>query len=397
MQKTVGIQAVGLGGSFHEIAARDYFYMDEEDIKLAPYLHHSELVEAFHRQHVDEMVIAVDNTVSGRVLTAVDALSGMPSNVHVVGSRVVPIEQKLLLAPGILEDDITALMSQRPAVEQCYGYIRNKGLVVIESSDTLQAAKRVKETGGMIGGYVVGAIASSSAGVNNGLTVGRTLNDRQDNATKFWRVSREKKWDESGSHVAITFDLPSASGALLRAIQIISSEHGYDISDVDSHLHPHTDKKRSFFVELIRNSSKNPATLVYALRSSNIRSRLLGIYDSEELVVLEDDSEQIPVALMHDEWEARRGLLMEDNARVLHVEACNQPKALLAILKCLKGVNILDMSRPTVPRGDNFSRGFYFVLDGKTRDTNIDEVIKKLEQASFGASQFTYKNGKLTS
>ena len=394
-QKLVGIQAIGLGGSFHEIAARDYFQITEET-RLVPYLNHQQLMEAFHTRQIDELVIAVDNTVSGRVITAVNALNGLPRSVHVVGSKVVPIEQRLLYAPDTRQEAITAVMSQRPALDQVSKYIASKSLHEIECDDTLQAAEIVFKSGGRIDGFVVAAIASSLAGITLGLEVGEIVNNRPDNATKFWRLSREKSWDTSGTHASITFDLPAnAPGSLLRAIKIISNEQGYDITDFDSHLHPYSIGKRSFYAELARPPTKNPKKLISSLHSNGIHSRLLGIYDSEDLLIGDESPSTIPQAITHDMWAARKGLQMTEGAPVLYVEASNVPKSLLGMLKCLTSINIDDLSRPTVPLGNNFARGFYVAINPKTQQSDVLNSVQSLRTHGFVVSHFSYKNGKL--
>lgn len=390
---SIGIQAAALGGSFHEIAATELFSIPSEN--LVPFAHHAELVKALQNKKIGSAVIAVDNNVSGRVITAIDSLRGLTRDIHIIGSGVLPVEQMLLIPPDMYEEEIEAVMSQRPALDQCQAYIHANGLVEVPEKDTLYAAQIVAKQKGIINGKRTAAIASRLAGQTTDLVAIRAINDRPDNGTKFWYVSREKNWQENGTHVALTFDLPTnAPGALYRAVQVIAGEHNYDFTDFDSHLQPWHANKRSFFAELKRGTKNSPANLATALRKNNIRSRILGVYNASELVV-EDSDMSIPPAISHDTWNARQGLVLPHESPVLHMEVQNKPKALLHVLGCLRRCNILDISRPTMPSGNNFQRGFYIVLDKEVTSHTLQDSCSRLLAKGFEVTLFKSKNGTL--
>jgi len=387
INQRVGIQAVSLGGSFHEIAVNELGYPSEQ---LVPFPHHEALLHGVYSDNIDKAVYAIDNTRSGRVQTAISALAGA-RGVHIIEVIDIPVPQRVLRHPDTPRQNIKNVISQIPALDQCRQYIACEGWEDIEESDTLLAAQRVAESHGIIDGMPTVALASEMAGRKLNLVIEDVASDDQDSTTRFWVLSKQKDWDESGSHSAFTFEVPNRQQGLHGAVDIISGQ-GYDITDIDSHLTPATVDKRAFFAE-VENNGHNIKHLMKKLRQSNITSTLLGVYDSSGPLIIDKTGDTTPPAVNHDHWRATSGLTIEDGSDVVYIGAKNKPKSLLGMLNILKITSIHDMSRPIAANENR--RGFYFVLDKDTERELVVNILAKLKHNGYEVESLEYTNGRV--
>lgn len=371
--KLVGIQAESLGGSFHEEAASIAYA--GQDVSYVPYQQHGNLLRGLFAGEVDEIVTAVDNNTSGRVVTGIDALRNH-SGVQVRGSITIPIQQRLLLYPGMELEDLDAVMSQRPALSQCERHIANAGLKTIESHDTLFSASQVRKLKGVYDGMSFAALASRLAGETNELTIGPAFQDNPHNATKFWIVTRGHI-DVPGTHTALTFEVRDRPGELRRAVGVLSVDYGLNLTDIDSHLAPHREQTRAFFAEVEHGEAAQITPVLVQLASEGFAPKVLGHYTPMNTLEVED-GQQIPPALKHDMWEGRKGLDVSPDAVTMYIETDHRPGALYNMLGCLTNCNLVDLGRPIVPKDHHFNRGFYVILDPDTHPAQLQATLDKL-------------------
>ncbi|MFZ1249664.1 MAG: prephenate dehydratase domain-containing protein [Candidatus Saccharimonadales bacterium] len=400
--ETIGIQAappvngVFQSGSFHQKAVNEFFGIDATNStavsaaekRLACYPTHNALIQALGEQAIHTAMIAVDNTYSGRVKSAIEAMRGTDgSNYRIVGKIAIAVDQYLLLPPGSREDDITQVMSQLPALVQAEGAIEENGWEALEHHDTVASAQLVAAQAGMVAGKdgtpkLTAAIASDLAGRKAGLHVGRKLST-EGNATTFWLITDQSTVPESlaenPTHAAFTFSVPDSKGSLLEIVSRLS-DAGLDLTDIDCHL-ASTESRRSFFVELKLGAQ------AHSTKFHEIMAELKEAYDINVLGVYQDRTtpdvhtamirtHKTDLALVHELWNGRSGGEIAQNSPVVYVEAKNTVGSLKGMLTAFRdnSINIVDMSRPYAPTG-NGSRGFYFVL---SPGTVADEVLAQL-------------------
>jgi prephenate dehydratase len=243
----------------------------------------------------------------------------------------------------------------------------------------------------------LGAIASSMAGRTHGLKDHGPINDYDQNATKFWLLTamRGRSKGISGNHVGMTINVSDTAGGLKKGVESVEAM-GYIVRDMDSHLHPGSAAVRSFFLELKRTHGKNPYDLLKVLRADGINSNILGVYDDHSQLVIPDNPESVPAAIAHDEWEGRVGLDTPEGSTVIYVAQKGIDAPLSPLLKEMARVNINDMSRPTRPHGNDFERGYYFVLDPATEESQVSEIIAEIHcNKAYDVQRLDYKNGAL--
>lgn len=380
----VGIQGE-LGGSFHEEAAR-IVYGDKPDVRYVPYGYHDKLLEALFRGQVHDVVSAVDNNTSGRVTTSIDAINNH-TNVRVIGSVTMPIRQHLLLYPGDTVDDLDSVMSQQPALDQCYDNLRRLGLQAHPASDTVWSARHVNERHGRNSPYIhtgsrFGAIASALAGKTHGLIVGPALQDNPNNATKFWVIT-DRQVERTGTHTAMTFEVPDKAGELCRAIGIISVEYGLNLTDIDTHLKPHNPRSQAFFAELECSDPDKIKAAMERLSNEGFEPHVIGEYTPINRLEVANTNQHIPRILQLQLWNAYQRDDRPDTAEALYIETDHRPGALYAVLACLSACNLLDVSRPTVPKDHDFNRGFYITIDPLTDKKVSQAAIEALAQHDY--------------
>ena len=103
--KRVSIQ--GYEGSFHQVAAQQFFGKDVEVITCATF---REVIRvASNKKESDGGVMAIENSIAGSILPNYNLLQ--KSNLRVVGEIYLQIEQHLLVNPGVGLDEIREVHS----------------------------------------------------------------------------------------------------------------------------------------------------------------------------------------------------------------------------------------------------------------------------------------------
>jgi len=385
--KSIGIQAASLGGSFHEMAAIEFYGETLVEHTLVPVYDHAELVERYAQpdSDLDELLIAVDNTTSGRVLSAIEALRKLSPQFSITGSITIKVEQQLLAHPETSIDRITQVLSQKPALDQCDEHIQGSWFTRREHHDTLGAAQLVMKNKGIVHGRTTAAIASSLAAKTSGLRViNPQYNDNPDNATKFWVVSPSRLKIVHGERTALTFEIPDTPGSLLHAVGILSSRRGLNLTDIDSHLSPLKKGKRGFFVEVEQRSGSIQKT-VAQLQKAGYHPTVLGSYTPIQPMEVTQPNGSMPPALRHDTWRGREGLRHQKGSQTLYIETDHQSGALYRMLGHLTEINLLDLGRPVIPKDRHFNRGFYAVVPPRAGTRKIAKALQSLQSEGFSA------------
>ncbi len=406
------VQGVFQTGSFHQKAVNEFFGVDEEDTtqihhaeqQLRCFKTHEELLAALAGQVIRTAMVAVDNTYSGRVATAIEALRVRGNRYKIIGRIAIAVDQHLLLPAGLQEKDVEQVISQLPALKQAGQEIDKNGWKTVAFHDTVASAVRVQETGGNLPGSdgvirKTAAIASVLAGKSAGLTVGPRLS-QEGNATTFWLISDEPEKHagilSQPTHSAFTFSVPDSKGGLLDIVSRLS-DAGFDLTDIDCHLAA-PDAKRSFFTEVRlseRATSQNLMSILEELGEA-YDVQILGTYEDRtkaDVHTAMTRTQSTDLASIHALWNGRNGEEIAKNSPVVYVEATNTVGSLKGMLESFyeNDINIVDMSRPYAPTG-NGARGFYFVLAPSTPTAS---VLNELSRAGYQTQLCVHDGEKL--
>ena len=98
--KKIAIQ--GYAGSFHQVAAQQFF---GEDTQVIPCATFREVIKvASNKKESHGGVMAIENSIAGSILPNYTLLQ--KSNLKIVGEVYLRIEQNLLVTPGVRLEDI---------------------------------------------------------------------------------------------------------------------------------------------------------------------------------------------------------------------------------------------------------------------------------------------------
>lgn len=211
----------GIKGSFHDIAAHQYFEGEELDIVCC-----SDFERLFREMKSDDNVLglmAIENTIAGSLLHNYELLRD--SGMTIVGEHKLHIEHSLMCLPDDDFEDITEVNSHPVALMQCRGYLsRNPQMKVVEVDDTAGAAEQISRQG--MRGHA--AICHVGAAPLYGMRVlEQGIEDNKHNYTRFlllcdpWNADRLRDTRQTDKS-SIVFTLPHAEGSLSQVLSIFS-------------------------------------------------------------------------------------------------------------------------------------------------------------------------------
>ena len=107
--KRIAIQ--GYEGSFHHIAANQYF---GRDIEIVPCDTFRAVASAVKQGEVDMGLMAIENSIAGSIIPNYSILQD--ENLQVAGEVYLPIKQNLMVLPDVKLEDIEEVQSHSMAL-----------------------------------------------------------------------------------------------------------------------------------------------------------------------------------------------------------------------------------------------------------------------------------------
>ena len=217
--KRIAIQ--GEIGSFHDIAARQYF--EGEQLQLICCQTFEQVYESIRQDPTVIGMAAIENTIAGSLLHNYELLRD--SGTTVVGEHKLHITHCICCLPDDDWNTITEVHSHPVALMQTRHYLeQHPQLRVVEAGDTAGSAKMIAEEGRA--GWA--AICHAEAARLYGLKVLEdSIEDNKHNFTRFLVCSMPQKADMLRPLVetnksSIVFALPHEEGSLSAVLAILS-------------------------------------------------------------------------------------------------------------------------------------------------------------------------------
>ena len=217
--KRIAIQ--GAHGSFHDIAARQYF--KDEQIQLICCSTFEEVFDNMKRDATIIGMVAIENTIAGSLLHNYELLRA--SGVAVVGEHKLHIQHSICCLP---EDDwstVREVHSHPVALMQCNQFLsQHPALKVVEAEDTAGSAEYIMKN--QCRGWA--AICNASAAEMYGMKVLEDqIEDNKHNFTRFLVVSNPNKADflrplDRTTKASLVFLVPHDEGSLSKVLTILS-------------------------------------------------------------------------------------------------------------------------------------------------------------------------------
>lgn len=222
--KRVAIQ--GVLGSFHDIAAHQYF--EGEQLQIICCSTFEQVFENIKRDPTVIGLMAIENTIAGSLLHNYELLRS--SGTTIVGEHKLHIQHAISCLPDQGWSDIREVHSHPVALMQCRDFLSNHpDMKAVESEDTAGSAEYISKH--ECRGWA--AICHADAAKLYGLKVLEDhIEDNKHNFTRFLVVCDPRKADflrplDQTNKASLVFSLPHEEGSLSKVLTILSF---YDIN-----------------------------------------------------------------------------------------------------------------------------------------------------------------------
>lgn len=210
----------GIRGSFHDIAAHEYFGRDIELVCCATF---EGVIDAMKADDTCLGLMAIENTIAGSLLHNYEILR--ESGMTIIGEHKLHIEHSIMCLPGDDWPTLTEVNSHPVALMQCREFLgHHSRLKVVEAEDTAGAAEVISREG--LRGHA--AICHAGAAPLYGLRVlERSIEDNKHNYTRFlvlcdpWNADRMRDLHRTDKS-SIVFTLDHEEGSLSQVLSIFS-------------------------------------------------------------------------------------------------------------------------------------------------------------------------------
>src|SRR5882724_722545 len=127
--KPVSVSIQGYEGSFHQVAAEQFFGRDVAVICCATF--RDVIKIASSKKGSDGGVMAIENSIAGSILPNYNLLQ--KSGLKIIGEVYLLIKQNLLVNPGVKLEDIKEVHSHTMALQQCYDFLDQHKWKLVET------------------------------------------------------------------------------------------------------------------------------------------------------------------------------------------------------------------------------------------------------------------------
>ena len=276
MNKKVTIQ--GYEGSFHQVAARQFFGKDVEVVTCATFRDVVRIGE--DAKQSDGAVMAIENSIAGSILPNYNLLQ--KSKLQVIGEVYLSISQNLLVYPGVKLEEIKEVHSHPMAILQCLDYLEKQHWKLVESEDTALSAKHVHQHKSKH----IAAIASKLAAQLYDLDViTPDIHTLKNNITRFLIMvpAKQKIEIEDADKASIYFQTDHSKGILSKVLAKIA-QGGANLSKLQSMPIPGSTFKYGFYADIEFDHRKQLDKLLADLKLMTNSFKVFGLYKKGKVV-----------------------------------------------------------------------------------------------------------------
>jgi prephenate dehydratase len=276
MNKKVTIQ--GYEGSFHQVAARQFFGKDVDVITCATFRDVVRIGE--DAKQSDGAVMAIENSIAGSILPNYNLLQ--KSKLQVIGEVYLSISQNLMVYPGVKLEEIKEVHSHPMAILQCLDYLEKQHWKLVESEDTALSAKHVRQHKSKH----IAAIASKFAAQLYDLEMIKPdIHTLKNNITRFLIMvpAKQKMEIANADKASIYFQTDHSKGILSKVLAKIA-QGGANLSKLQSMPIPGSTFKYGFYADIEFEHQKQLDKLLVELKSMTNSFKVFGVYKKGKVV-----------------------------------------------------------------------------------------------------------------
>ena len=268
----VKVSIQGYEGSFHQVAAQQFFGKETQVIPCATF---KDVVKiASNKKESDGGVMAIENSIAGSILANYHLLQ--KSHLKIIGEIYLQIKQNLLVNPGVKLEDIREVHSHTMAIQQCYDFLDKYKWKLVETDDTALSAKHVHQHKSKH----IAAIASKLAADLFQLDViAPNIHTLKNNYTRFLVLQRMDVAQQvnDANKASVNFHTDHSRGSLAKVLTKIA-EGGINLSKLQSFPIPGSDFKYSFHADMEFDSIGQFENVMDQIRPMTEEVRIYGVY-----------------------------------------------------------------------------------------------------------------------
>ena len=275
---SVRVSIQGFEGSFHQVAAQQFFGKEVEVITCASF---REVVKiAGNKKESDGGVMAIENSIAGSILPNYNLLQ--KSNLKIVGELYLQIRQNLLVNPGVKLEDIREVHSHPMALQQCLEYLDKYNWKLVETEDTALSAKHVHQTRSKHIAAVASKLAAELFDLN---VIAPNIQTMRNNYTRFLVLQREEQTTEiiDADKASVNFHTDHSRGSLAKVLTKIA-ESGINLSKLQSFPIPGSDWKYSFHADMEFDSIDQFEKAIKKIEPLTEELKVYGVYKKGKTV-----------------------------------------------------------------------------------------------------------------
>jgi prephenate dehydratase len=270
MNKRVSIQ--GFEGSFHQVAAQQYFGKNVEIIPCGTF---RDVVKiASNKKESNGGVMAIENSIAGSILANYTLLQ--KSNLKIVGEVYLPIKQHLLVNPGVKLQDIKEVHSHPMAILQCMDFLSKHNWKLIETEDTALSAKHIHQHKSR---HIAGVAGKLAAELFDLTIISANIHTQKNNYTRFLILQRtdEAIVVSDANKASVSFHTDHSKGSLAKVLSIIA-EGDINLSKLQSMPIAGTNFKYSFHADMEFDTIEQFYIIMDEVKKSTEHLRIYGVY-----------------------------------------------------------------------------------------------------------------------
>jgi prephenate dehydratase len=276
MHKKVTIQ--GYEGSFHQVAARQFFGKNVEVIPCATFREVVRIGE--DAKASDGGVMAIENSIAGSILPNYNLLQ--KSKLQVIGEVFLSISQNLLVYPGVKLEEIKEVHSHPMAILQCLDYLENQDWKLVETEDTALSAKHLRDHKSKHTAAIAGKFAAQLYELD---VIGPDIHTLKNNITRFLIMvpAKQKVEIADADKASIYFQTDHSKGILSKILAKIA-QGGANLSKLQSMPIPGSTFKYGFYADIEFEQKKQLDKLLVELKLMTNNFKVFGLYKKGKVV-----------------------------------------------------------------------------------------------------------------
>lgn len=276
---TVGAVSIqGYEGSFHQVAAQQFF---GKDIAVIPCATFREVIKiAGNKKESDGGVMAIENSIAGSILPNYNLLQ--KSSLQVVGEVFLHIRQNLLVNPGVKLTDIKEVHSHPMALQQCLEFLDKYDWKLVETEDTALSAKLLHQHRNRHAAAIASKLAAELFQLE---MLAPNIHTLKNNYTRFLILKRESDGItvDNANKASVNFHTDHSRGSLAKVLTRIA-EGGINLSKLQSFPIPGSDWKYSFHADMEFDSLEQFNDVIKAIRPLTAECKIYGVYRKGKIV-----------------------------------------------------------------------------------------------------------------